>query len=88
MQEYIENIMIQLSGKTFHSTEQVNDFFREKLENVAKKRGEDIAKELETLIKTIPPGKEWHQYSQAEANAMKNYNNGIKDAMAIIQQEL
>lgn len=49
---------------------------------------EEIIKRLESLLKKIPPGREWHEYSQVEANAMKNYNNGIKDAIAIVQQEL
>lgn len=49
---------------------------------------EEIIKKLQALMKKIDPNKEWHQYSQLQANAMKNYNNGIKDAIAIIQQEL
>jgi len=49
---------------------------------------EIIIKKLEALIKKIDPDKEWHQYSQAEANAMKNYNNAIKDAIEIVQKEL
>ena len=50
MKEYIEQIMTQLSGKTFHSTEQVNVFFRESLENVAERQKEEIIKQLDTLI--------------------------------------
>lgn len=49
---------------------------------------EEIIKKLKALIKTYDENKTWHLYSEKEANAMKNYNKGINDAIAIVQQEL
>jgi len=50
MKEHVEQIMTQLKGKTFHSIEQANDFFRESLESVAEKQKEEIINLINTLI--------------------------------------
>lgn len=46
MKDKIEQIMVQLNGRTFNSTEQVNDFFRESLESVTSKEEFEKIEEL------------------------------------------
>lgn len=47
-----------------------------------------LAEKINQLFKTYAPGKEWKEYSQKEADAMKNYNSGWKDALKIIDETL
>ena len=49
----IEKILLQLDGKTFHSPEQVNDFFKESLERVAENAIKDVEEVLDS-IDTLP----------------------------------
>lgn len=47
-----------------------------------------LTEKIKQLFKTYAPGKEWKEYSQKEADAMKNYNSGWKDALKVIDETL
>jgi len=56
----IDKIMAQLNGKTFHSVEQVNDFFREKLYEVEQRKVEEIIKTIQSKQNKISDGTEFN----------------------------
>lgn len=47
---------------------------------------QEIIEQIKQAELKLGPNMEWHQISQAEANKMKNFNNGLKKAIEIITQ--
>jgi hypothetical protein len=47
---------------------------------------EELKTKIKFLEKKYAENKTWHDYSQSEANAMKNYNQALKDVLNLIEE--